>query len=334
MYNIRNNLAGDYTLTTNISLTSYDDWEPIGSLEAPFTGKINGGGYKIVGLKIDRSAEEYVGLFGVVIGGEITNLFLENVDINGDLSVGGIAGSVENGTITNCYISGFIRARFSAGGIAGSIYNSTIANCDSEGIIYADSFSGGTADGYSFSGGIAGAVWNTIIRDCFSVEQKIGSDFFSGGIVGFMGDRSTITNCYSSSDISSSAYGESESYSGGIAGYVLDGSITNCGALNNEIYNNYYAARIAVFPTFSTGLSYNNFALDVMVASGYAKFENSNKMQHGSSKMYGELMAQSTYADAVNGDGLGGLGWKFGDSDNAPWVMTGVYYPMLYWIWI
>jgi hypothetical protein len=45
------------------------------------------------------------------------------------------------------------------------------------------------------------------------------------------------------------------------------------------------------------------------------------------------LNTQSTYSNTVNGDGLGGLGWKFGGNDANPWKMPagGSGYPILYW---
>ena len=38
-----------------------------------------------------------------------------------------------------------------------------------------------------------------------------------------------------------------------------------------------------------------------------------------------------TYSDDVVGDGDGGLGWKFGGSDTAPWKMPAGGYPILFW---
>jgi hypothetical protein len=43
-----------------------------------------------------------------------------------------------------------------------------------------------------------------------------------------------------------------------------------------------------------------------------------------------ELETRSTYENDINGDGLGGLGWKFGDDNDNPWKINGSY-PYLYW---
>jgi hypothetical protein len=55
--NIRNNLLGNYKLTANISLSSFGNWQPIGTREAPFKGRLNGNGYKITDLVVQWSSK-------------------------------------------------------------------------------------------------------------------------------------------------------------------------------------------------------------------------------------------------------------------------------------
>jgi hypothetical protein len=53
---------------------------------------------------------------------------------------------------------------------------------------------------------------------------------------------------------------------------------------------------------------------------------------HGIDRSEGQLKTAATYSDAVNGNGLGGLGWLFGNDDEHPWKMPdGGGYPILYW---
>lgn len=89
-----------YILINDIDLTFdtqdpdglfYNDgqgWEPI----ADFRGRLNGNGYTILGLYIDRPDEDSVGLFGVKEGGHIRNLRLSNAYVRGDDSVGALIG--------------------------------------------------------------------------------------------------------------------------------------------------------------------------------------------------------------------------------------------------
>jgi hypothetical protein len=77
-----------------------------------------------------------------------------------------------------------------------------------------------------------------------------------------------------------------------------------------------------------TGPISNNFALDTMTVSGRT---NGNA---GTSKTITELKTQSTYSNPINGDGYGGLGWKFGDDDDNPWKIDPTKndgLPYLYW---
>ncbi|MDZ7699896.1 MAG: hypothetical protein U5R49_24215 [Deltaproteobacteria bacterium] len=63
---------------------------PIGNESTNFIGTYDGGGYTIDGLFIDRSSEEYVGLFGYASNARIGNLGMTNVDITGYEYVGGL----------------------------------------------------------------------------------------------------------------------------------------------------------------------------------------------------------------------------------------------------
>jgi len=71
-----------YKLANNIDLTAYlasggfgytkwgaAGWEPIGTSSNPFVGRLNGAGYKIIGLWINRPSTDNVGLFGYTAGG-------------------------------------------------------------------------------------------------------------------------------------------------------------------------------------------------------------------------------------------------------------------------
>jgi len=80
-------LDAHYLLTNDITLEG--DWTPIGSLDYPFTGSLNGNNHTINGLNI--ADKDVAGLFGVVAGNSsnttsIKNLYLNNIniEINGD----------------------------------------------------------------------------------------------------------------------------------------------------------------------------------------------------------------------------------------------------------
>jgi hypothetical protein len=209
LYNIRNNLSGHYKLMNNIHLSGfYSNWRPIGTLKDPFTGVLDGKGYKITGLSINLSGETVeAGLFGY-LKGKVTNLGVEiaesgiNVSSSYASYVGGIAGSVYDGTIENSYSAGNITVSSS------STYNA------------------------SYAGGIAGWVsGETAIENSYftgnitASSTQYSSDCTAGGIAGWLYDDSTIKNSYSAGTITASGY--SSAYAGGIAGQSVGGTIEN-----------------------------------------------------------------------------------------------------------
>ncbi len=83
MYNVSDDLSGNYILMNDIDLSSYSSWTPIGSSDSSyFSGIFDGGGHTITGLKID-SEDSYQGLFGYVSGGSISNLIIEDAQVSG-----------------------------------------------------------------------------------------------------------------------------------------------------------------------------------------------------------------------------------------------------------
>lgn len=105
-------LSGNYTLKANISLD--EDWVTIGaSDDKPFTGIFDGNGYTIsdVLIKDVRNPYKYVGFFGLVKGGTITNLTLEDVEIKTSnsrkdtvVANNTVAAKVVGGKVTGCKV--------------------------------------------------------------------------------------------------------------------------------------------------------------------------------------------------------------------------------------
>lgn len=141
--NIRNNLSGNYKLTSNIDLSSFKSWTPIGSDETPFTGSLDGNGYSICNLKINSSDIGSIGLFGSINNANLKKIIIKDADYQvkiGDYNdtkfsnVGGLSGTTYNSTIDCCSFSGkiihsvgdYVYCR--TAGITGSACNTTISN--------------------------------------------------------------------------------------------------------------------------------------------------------------------------------------------------------------
>ncbi|MCL1875640.1 MAG: hypothetical protein FWF87_05220 [Synergistaceae bacterium] len=116
-------------------------WEPIGNATTPFTGGFDGAGHKLTMFWIDRSTEDYVGLFGFMRNAVLKNLGLEMDVTNGGTAidgggivgknyVGGLAGRADNSRIENCFTTGNINsAGSSVGELVGQAAGSDIAGC-------------------------------------------------------------------------------------------------------------------------------------------------------------------------------------------------------------
>ena len=120
---IRTNLDfRDYDNKKNVCETddNKDGFEPIGSNKNPFKGTLDGGAKTISNLKINRSNNDNVGIFGYTAGANIYGLTLENISVTGLNYVGSIVGYADSSTNVreiilkdinikgSDYVSGFI----------------------------------------------------------------------------------------------------------------------------------------------------------------------------------------------------------------------------------
>ena len=90
-------LAQNYIQQADIELTS--EWISIGDDEHPFTGKYNGNGHTISGLRYPEGEKEYTGLFGYSKGGEMYNITLVAPDTTN-------ANGTHNGAIVALCLDG------------------------------------------------------------------------------------------------------------------------------------------------------------------------------------------------------------------------------------
>lgn len=186
---VRNFPSACFELSKDIDLSSYlnsnsSGWTPI----KYFTGKFDGKKHTIKGLWISLSSIDNVGLFANIQASynkraSVSNLFvnISKKGITGGSRVGGICGSLSDGNIENCMVTGDI-------------------------------------SGYQYVGGIVGVggVWNNdnpSISQCASSGNIIATDGEVGGIFGYRYGSCSIENCYSIANVkaegsySSSAYG-------------------------------------------------------------------------------------------------------------------------------
>ena len=143
------NNSWEVELLTDLDLTDFGEWTPIGNVEASgnannlskatgntFSGIFNGGGHTIRGFKATKelnTAKQTWGLFGYIDHATIKNLNVEadiTLSATAEADAGIVAGTVYCSTIENVKVNAKITSsgssassRFAIGGIAGFIYS-------------------------------------------------------------------------------------------------------------------------------------------------------------------------------------------------------------------
>ena len=134
---IQADMSGNHLLMNDLdsSTAGYDEvagpaasggkgWQPIGS----FTGTLDGQGYEIRDLVVNRPDEDYVGLFGYVgEGGVIRDIGARNILVTGHDWVGGLVGRNE-GTVIDSYSVGNVIGEEHVGILIGYDSGNTVSN--------------------------------------------------------------------------------------------------------------------------------------------------------------------------------------------------------------
>lgn len=178
LQDINTNLSGNYALKNDIDAgsSSQKSFTQIGSGQNMFYGHLDGLGYSIKDLTINKNAN-FMGLFYQTSkSAKIRNLVLDNIKVSGYSANGTVAGA-NQGLIENIIVTGIVSgAKGINGGIVGinaGIIRNVIVDIDVDG--------GGTA-----LGGIAGQNQAAGSIDSVIVRGKVGNSIFDvmGGIVG------------------------------------------------------------------------------------------------------------------------------------------------------
>ncbi len=232
--NVRYNLEAHYIQTSDIDLSGFESWRPIGGdtryydRSQPFSGSYDGDGYTISNLSITAWHGYYYGLFGCVgrggSGAVLRNIILENVNIDGYKVAGGLAGIVGSDTkIDNCHSSanihnraGYDTSTLRTGGLVGELINSKITNSSSR----------GSVTGRHNTGGLVGAGSSVVIKNSYSSSAVFASDNFGdsfGGFIASISRNSVVENCYSRGPVTGSAR-----HTGGFIGRNFHSTLLNC----------------------------------------------------------------------------------------------------------
>ena len=217
-------LDDDYVLTTDIDLEDEDigDWndgdgfDPIGDFGDEFNGSFDGSGHTIENLTIDRPDESNVGLFGAVeSAGTLENVSLENVDILGEVTIGGLVGET-GGEVRNVSVSGTVSGTSGfVGGLTGLIFEGEVENISTSADVAGDSFVGGLA------GESQSEVRSVTVSGDVTGDGRVGG-LIGNSVDGVSGDEfSNITDA-----VATGAVNGTSGRVGGLVGIQIGGEIT------------------------------------------------------------------------------------------------------------
>lgn len=214
--NIYDNLSAHFALSCDVSLASLETLAPIGTAAKPFTGTLDGRGFKIKNASV--SARTDGGLFGVISGATIKNLTLDSCAIHfgykdqDRIFYGALAAQAKNASlIENCHITATdIKYDCSwgddiyVGGLVGSLTGfSELVYCSTSATLVSKDSMGNIN-----YGGVVGVAENAKVLGC-SAEGTVSVKKPSGtlnnktrkvaGLV-FKATNTDIAYCYSALD--------------------------------------------------------------------------------------------------------------------------------------
>ena len=210
LHAVRYHLGKSYVLMNDLDATTagYEElasptanrgkgWEPIGTLDRQFSGTLDGQGYEISDLFIDRPDESRVGLFGAVWVGLIEHVGVVNASVTGKRMVGGLVGDSSKTTVSKSYFSGNVTGSEIVGGLVGGNFLFYVEDSYSAGSVSGDEYVGGlvgenrglvsdsyatvSVSGYSYVGGLVGWNAGATVRNSFWDVETSGMDESDGG---------------------------------------------------------------------------------------------------------------------------------------------------------
>ena len=136
-----NHWGDHFRLTADLDLTGRV-MTPIGTTSTPFSGTFDGNGNALANLTINLPGTDFVGFFGIVDNlvdlNTIFDLGLIDPNIIADDFVGGLVGSLENGTLSGCYADGgSVSGKENVGMLVGDLFNGRVSNSYATGSVSA-----------------------------------------------------------------------------------------------------------------------------------------------------------------------------------------------------
>jgi len=233
------NPSGNYALAGNYDASADGPYERA-PVNVKFRGTFEGLGNAISNLTINAPTTGLIGLFSYVRrGGVLRDISLKNVSLyQGDTSfayVGGLAGLVEDATVSQASVSGSISA------------------------------------GVGFIGGLigfaAGTGRNVISHSHAAVSVKAGLNSYAGGLIGVLVGETTGSWATGSVSIGLSEGLDPPASAGGLVGYALAGQSSGS-AITNSYATGAVSGKSGTRTGGFVGLSLGTVLISTSYASG------------------------------------------------------------------
>lgn len=271
-----------YVLTRNIDLSG-NEWTPIGTADAPFSGHLDGNGYSIYNFKFSNPTGRYIGVFGYIDSAEISNLEINSVRF--EFETNNLITSESNGVYIGA-VAGYVKS--STSGEFTSISQCAVTDATMLINEYADA-----SNSFIYAGAVAGYVadypGHIIIENCYSTASMTigGYDYttpntnyvYCGGIVGnFLlqtSSGSCINKCYFSGSVTVAA--KMAGFAGGIVGFVLNSSDYIGGHSEGSLYAEASVGDVKNCFSAAESVSVNRNAIESYAGAVYGVLSNSSK---------------------------------------------------------
>ncbi|MEE1328427.1 MAG: GLUG motif-containing protein [Oscillospiraceae bacterium] len=310
---IRDDLTGHYILISDIDLSRYENWMPIGTFQprsdAPedaevphpdyaFTGTFDGAGHTISNLTISCEAPMGAGLFGCASGTEsnaasIGHFTLKDVNVSGFYLVGGAVGlQFMNCPVSDIHLEGDnkLTGMQGIGGIVGTGFD-LISDCSATADVIVSGDDGACA------GLIAGGTTMSSIKNCQvtggSITAEGNATWGFGALCGAPWGAAEITDCKVSGTVIT-VNGENNRLVGGLVGFggtydpEAPAQITGCTVENVTIT-----------------VSETTDSVGGLIGAGKEMMEGSDQMSSfiiSDCAVSGSISGGGNYVDAVVGD--------------------------------
>jgi len=257
---MKNDLSGEYELANDIDASETSGWNwnagrgvhegfvPIGTSNDPFTGKLDGKGFNITGLYINREAFQSgaffqtLALIAATDGAIIQNVNLVDVDISAHgterANASSLIGRLEFSECHNCTASGQVQAVsddswVNASGLIGMLRDSIATNCHTSCVV-----TGQAGIDRCYVAGFTRLLYEGAeVSNCSATGDVLaigGTQIINAaGFVSTIYGASHISDCFASGDVSLNV-NPGRGLASGFINTCYDAStLTNCHAEGN-----------------------------------------------------------------------------------------------------